>query len=48
MPRDVVGSPFLEVVRNHTDVALRVSGHGGGGLRLGLGILGIPPTIVTL
>jgi len=34
----VVGSPSLEVFKNHGDVALRdmVSGHGGGGLMIGL------------
>lgn len=36
MPRDVVGSPSLEVVRNCVDM---VSGHGGGGLGLDLGLL---------
>ena len=38
LPREVVGSPSLEVFRNHRDVALRdvVSGHGGGGLGLDL------------
>ena len=32
---------FLEVFKNHVDVALRdmVSGHGGGGLVVGLGDL---------
>ena len=31
LPREVVGSPSLEVLQNHGDVALRdmVSGHGG-------------------
>jgi len=34
----VVQSPSLEVFRNRVDVALRdvVSGHGGGGLMIGL------------
>ena len=37
----VEGSPSLEVFQNRGGVALRdvVSGHGGGGLVLGLGIL---------
>jgi len=36
LPREVVQSPSLEVLKNHVDVALRdvVSGHGGGGLTL--------------
>ena len=36
LPKEVVGSPSLEVFQNHGDVALRdvVSGHGGGGLTL--------------
>ena len=39
--REVVQSPSLEVFRNRVDVALRdvVSGHGGGGLMVGLGDL---------
>ena len=40
LPREVVvGSPSLEVFKNHGDVVLRdvVSGHGGGGSGLGLG-----------
>ena len=34
LPREVEGSPFLDVFQNHRDVALRDvgSGHGGGGL----------------
>ena len=41
LPREVVGSPSLEVFREY-DVALRdvVSGHGGDGLVVGLGDLG--------
>ena len=41
LPREVVGSLFLEVLREHVDVALRdvVSGHGGDGLMTGLGDL---------
>jgi len=36
--REVVQSPSLEVLKNRVDVALRdvVSGHGGGGLVVGL------------
>ena len=36
--REVVESPSLEVLKNRVDVALRdvVSGHGGGGLVVGL------------
>ena len=36
--REVVESPSLEVFQSHVDVALRdvVSGHGGGGLAVGL------------
>ena len=36
--REVVQSPFLEVLKNHVDVALRdvVSGHGGDELVVGL------------
>ena len=39
LPREVVGSPSLEVLKNQRDVALRDvgSGHGGGGLGLYLG-----------
>ena len=38
LPREVVESPSLEVFQNGVDVALRavVSGHGGGGLVVGL------------
>ena len=38
LPRVVTESLSLEVFRNHADVALRdmVSGHGGGGLVIGL------------
>ena len=40
--REVVGSPSPEVFENHGDVALRdvVTGHGGGGLGVGLDDLG--------
>ena len=40
LPREVVGSPSLEVLQNRGDVALRdmVTGHGGCGLGLDLGI----------
>lgn len=40
LPREVMESLSLEVFENHGDVALKdvVSGHGGSGLRLGLGI----------
>ena len=39
----VVGSPSLEVFQSHGDVALRDvgSGHGGGGLMVGPGDLGV-------
>ena len=38
MPREVVESPFLEVLKNSVDVALRgmVSRHDGDGLMVGL------------
>ena len=38
LPREVVQSPSLEVLKNRVDVALRdvVSGHGGDGLVVGL------------
>jgi len=36
LPREVVGSLSLKVFKNLVDVALRVSGHGGGGLTVGL------------
>ena len=38
LSREVVGSSSLEVFKKHGDVALRdiVSGHGGGGLMVGL------------
>jgi len=41
MPREVGGSPSLEVFQSHGNVALRavVSGHSGGGLRSDLRIL---------
>ena len=41
LPSEVVESLSLEKFKNHGDVALRdvVSGHGGGGLGLDLGIL---------
>ena len=34
--REVVDSPSLEMFKNHGDVALKVSGHGGDGLGLDL------------
>jgi len=39
LPWEEVESPFLEVLKNHVDVALRdmVSGHGGDGLVVGPG-----------
>ena len=38
LPREVVHSPSLEVIKKHVGVTLRdvVSGHGGGGLLVGL------------
>ena len=38
LPREVVGSPSLEVFRNHGDLAMRdvVSVHGGDGWMAGL------------
>jgi len=41
LPTGLVGLLSLEVFQSHGDVALRdaVSGHGAGGLGLGLGIL---------
>ena len=41
LPREMVQSPSLEVFKCRVDVALRdvVSGHGGGGLMVGLGDL---------
>ena len=41
LPSEVVQSSSLEVFQNRVDVALRdvVSGHGGGGLLVGLGDL---------
>ena len=41
LPREMVQSPSLEVLKSRVDVALRdvVSGHGGGGLTVGLGDL---------
>ena len=41
LPREVVGSPSLEVFQNRGDVTLRdvVNGHGGGELGLNLSIL---------
>ena len=43
LPREVRGSPSLEVFENCRSVALRdvASGHGGGGVGLDLGILGV-------
>ena len=41
LPREVCGSPPLEVFQSHGDAALRdaLSGHGGGGLGMDVGIL---------
>ena len=38
LPREVVESPFVEVLKKRVDVALTdmVSGHGGNGLMVGL------------
>ena len=38
LPREVVHSPSLEVIKKYVGVTLRdmVSGHGGGGLLVGL------------
>lgn len=45
LPKDMVESPSLEAFKNGVDVALKdmVSGHGGGGLAVGLDDLsGLP------
>lgn len=45
LPKDMVESPSLEAFKNRVDVALKdvVSGHGGGGLVVGLDDLsGLP------
>ena len=41
LPNEVVESPSLQVLEERVDVALRntVSGHGGGGLMVGLDVL---------
>ena len=41
LPREVMESPSLEVIKNRGDVALRdvVSGHGGGGVTVGIVII---------
>ena len=43
-------SPSLEVFRNRVDVAVRdvVSGHGGGGLLVGLDGLSVLPALMIL
>ena len=50
LPREVVGSPTMEVFMNHGDVALRdvVSVHGGDELTVGLDNPKGPPTLMVL